>query len=163
MMRRLTTALFLASLMAVALAPLAALTAAAPPVVSWTFDEARETGVAPQATERLDSLQGAIESGPGVRGSGLKFDGLTSRLVRAAICVSTSHVAHDSIRMEPVFMALAQSAAIAAGLAIDKNVSVQDVAYPALREKLEAAKQILRPEAYKESGSPRTFPPAKKP
>ena len=71
------------------------------------------------------------------------------------ICVSASHVAHGSIRMEPVFMALAQSAVIAAGLAVDKNISVQDVAYPALREKLEAAQQILRPEAYKESGSPR--------
>ena len=37
------------------------------------------------------------------------------------ICVSASHVAHGSIRMEPVFMALSQSAAIAAGLAIDKQ------------------------------------------
>jgi hypothetical protein len=36
-------------------------------------------------------------------------------------------------------------------MAIDKNVSVQDVAYPALREKLEAARQILRPEAYQET------------
>jgi hypothetical protein len=59
------------------------------------------------------------------------------------ICVSASHVAHGSIRMEPVFMALSQSAAIAAGLAIDKGVSVQDVAYPALHEKLLAAKQIV--------------------
>jgi hypothetical protein len=65
--------------------------------------------------------------------------------------------------MEPVFMALAQSAAIAAGMAIDKNVRVQDVAYPALRERLEAAQQILRPEADKESGSPIEFPPPKKP
>lgn len=61
------------------------------------------------------------------------------------ICLSTSHVAHGSIRMEPVFMALSQSAAIAAGLAITKEVSVQDVAYPVLSEKLEAAGQILRP------------------
>jgi hypothetical protein len=61
------------------------------------------------------------------------------------ICLSASHVAHGSIRMEPVFMALSQSAAIAAGLAIDGNVSVQDVSYPALLEKLEAAKQIVRP------------------
>ena len=59
------------------------------------------------------------------------------------ICVSASHVAHGSIRMEPVFMALSQSAAIAAGMAIEKNVSVQDVAYPALHEKLLAAKQIV--------------------
>jgi hypothetical protein len=59
------------------------------------------------------------------------------------ICVGASHVAHGSIRMEPVFMALSQSAAVAAGLAIDKNVSVQAVAYPALRQRLEAAKQVL--------------------
>jgi alpha-L-fucosidase len=59
------------------------------------------------------------------------------------ICVSASHVAHGSIRMEPVFMALSQSAAIAAGVAIDQSVSVQGVPYPALREKLLAAKQIV--------------------
>jgi hypothetical protein len=59
------------------------------------------------------------------------------------ICLSASHVAHGSIRMEPVFMALSQSAAIAAGLAIDRKVSVQEVPYPALHEKLEAAKQIV--------------------
>ena len=59
------------------------------------------------------------------------------------ICVSASHVAHGSIRMEPVFMALSQSAAVAAGLAIDSKVSVQDIAYPALHEKLLAAKQIV--------------------
>lgn len=59
------------------------------------------------------------------------------------VCLGASHVAHGSIRMEPVFMALSQSAAIAAGMAIDGNTSVQDVAYPALREKLLAAKQIL--------------------
>jgi FAD dependent oxidoreductase len=65
------------------------------------------------------------------------------------ICLSASHVAHGSIRMEPVFMALSQSAAIAAGLAIEQNVSVQDVPYEALRMKLEAAKQIVRPESWK--------------
>ncbi len=61
------------------------------------------------------------------------------------ICVSASHVAHGSIRMEPVFMALAHSAAIAAGAALDKNTSVQDVAYPLLRERLLAGKQVLSP------------------
>jgi hypothetical protein len=61
------------------------------------------------------------------------------------ICLSTSHVAHGSIRMEPVFMALSQSAAIAAGLAIDKNISVQEVSYSDLLPKLQAARQIVRP------------------
>ena len=59
------------------------------------------------------------------------------------ICLSASHVAHGSIRMEPVFMALSQSAAIAAGLAIDSQVSVQEVPYPALRAKLDAARQLV--------------------
>jgi len=71
------------------------------------------------------------------------------------ICLSASHVAHGSIRMEPVFMALSQSAAIAAGLAIDSGVSVQDVPYPALLERLEAAKQIVRAEAWKRSIAPK--------
>ncbi len=62
----------------------------------------------------------------------------------APICLSTSHVAHGSIRMEPVFMSLSQSAAIAASMAIEKNVPVQDVAYPELLEKLLAAKQVVR-------------------
>ncbi len=65
------------------------------------------------------------------------------------ICLSASHVAHGSIRMEPVFMALSQSSAIAAGLALDKKISVQDVPYEELLVKLEAAKQIARPEAWK--------------
>ncbi|MFK7739185.1 MAG: FAD-dependent oxidoreductase [Planctomycetota bacterium] len=59
------------------------------------------------------------------------------------VCVSSSHIAFGSIRMEPVFMVLAQSAAIAAGLAIDGDVAVQDVAYGPLKEKLLAAGQVL--------------------
>ena len=60
-----------------------------------------------------------------------------------SIAVSASHASFGSIRMEPVYMALSQSAAIAAGMAMDKKVSVQDVDYPALREKLLAANQIV--------------------
>jgi hypothetical protein len=74
------------------------------------------------------------------------------------VCLGASHVAHGSIRMEPVFMALSQSAAIAAALAIEKNVSVQEVAYPDLLEKLEAAKQIVRFGAVPASGKPEKSP-----
>ncbi len=74
------------------------------------------------------------------------------------ICLGASHVAHGSIRMEPVFMALSQSAAIAAGMAIDSKLSVQDLPYPALRDKLEAAKQIVRPEAWKREPAPAMKP-----
>lgn len=79
------------------------------------------------------------------------------------ICLGASHVAHGSIRMEPVFMALSQSAAIAAGMAIDSKVSVQNVPYPALREKLEAAKQIVRPETWKRPASTKKKAAPKKP
>ncbi len=59
------------------------------------------------------------------------------------VCVSSSHIAYGSIRMEPVFMILGQSAAAAAGLAIDANCPVQDVDYGNLRERLLADGQIL--------------------
>jgi hypothetical protein len=59
------------------------------------------------------------------------------------VCVSSSHIAYGSIRMEPVFMILGQSAATSACLAIDDNIAVQAVSYAKLRARLLADKQIL--------------------
>jgi hypothetical protein len=59
------------------------------------------------------------------------------------VCVSSSHIAFGSIRMEPVFMILGQSGATAAVLAIDGKISVQDVAYSKLREQLLRDGQVL--------------------
>jgi hypothetical protein len=59
------------------------------------------------------------------------------------VCLSSSHIAYGSIRMEPVFMILGQSAATAASLAIDGKVSVQNVDYGKLRDRLLADKQVL--------------------
>jgi hypothetical protein len=59
------------------------------------------------------------------------------------VAVSSSHVAYGSIRMEPVFMILGQSAATAAALAIDGRLAVQDVPYGALRARLLADGQVL--------------------
>ena len=59
------------------------------------------------------------------------------------VCVSASHIAYGSIRMEPVFMILGQSAGTAAALAIDKGVAVQDLDYELLRTRLVADGQVL--------------------
>ncbi|MGH9374385.1 MAG: FAD-dependent oxidoreductase, partial [Vicinamibacterales bacterium] len=59
------------------------------------------------------------------------------------VCVSSSHIAFGSIRMEPVFMVLGQSAATAAVLAIDATLAVQDVPYPRLRDRLQKDGQVL--------------------
>ncbi|MGC6443350.1 MAG: FAD-dependent oxidoreductase [Rubripirellula sp.] len=59
------------------------------------------------------------------------------------VCVSSSHIAFGSIRMEPVFMILGQSAATAACLSIDKNLAVQDLPYEVLQERLIADGQVL--------------------
>lgn len=60
-----------------------------------------------------------------------------------SVCLSSSHMAYGSIRMEPVFMILGQSAATAASFAIDAKVPVQKVDYAKLRERLLADKQVL--------------------
>ena len=61
----------------------------------------------------------------------------------APVCVSSSHIAFGSIRMEPVFMILGQSAATAACLAVDRHSAVQDVPYDQLKERLLTDGQVL--------------------
>lgn len=59
------------------------------------------------------------------------------------VCVSSSHIAFGSIRMEPVFMILGQSAAVAACMSIDSKVAVQDLEYEKLKAELIRKGQIL--------------------
>jgi hypothetical protein len=59
------------------------------------------------------------------------------------VALSSTHIAFGSIRMEPVFMLLGQSAATAAALAIERGVAIQDIPYPHLRELLLQARQHL--------------------
>ena len=61
------------------------------------------------------------------------------------VCVAASHIAYGSIRMEPVFMILGQSAALAAHLALVGKLPVQAVPYADLQGTLHAAGQILAP------------------
>lgn len=60
------------------------------------------------------------------------------------VCLSASHIAFGSIRMEPVFMVLGESAATAAVLAIEADVDVQAVDYERLAKRLNADGQVLR-------------------
>ena len=59
------------------------------------------------------------------------------------VCLSASHMAFGSIRMEPVFFALGQAAATAACLVIDADCAVQDVDYPQLKARLLADGQVI--------------------
>ncbi|MCA9128693.1 MAG: FAD-dependent oxidoreductase [Planctomycetales bacterium] len=59
------------------------------------------------------------------------------------VCLSSSHIAFGSIRMEPVFMILGQSAATVASLAISSDADVQDVSYDSLRSRLLSDGQVL--------------------
>ena len=59
------------------------------------------------------------------------------------VCLSATHIAYGSIRMEPVFMILGQSAATAAVLAIDGKSSVRKLRYETLRARLLADRQVL--------------------
>ena len=60
-----------------------------------------------------------------------------------SVCISSSHIAYGSIRMEPVFMILGQSAATAAVLAIENKVSLHKLPYERLRQVLLKDNQVL--------------------
>ncbi|MEZ5043997.1 MAG: FAD-dependent oxidoreductase [Saprospiraceae bacterium] len=63
------------------------------------------------------------------------------------VCVSSSHIAFGSIRMEPVFMILGQSAATVAVQALEQDLAVQDVTYATIREQLLKDGQVLEGKA----------------
>lgn len=67
----------------------------------------------------------------------------------ATFALSASHVAFASIRMEPVFMTLSQSAATAAAIAIEDNVPVQKVDYSKLKQRLLAHRVVIEWDASK--------------
>ncbi len=59
------------------------------------------------------------------------------------VCLSATHIAYGSIRMEPVFMVLGQSAATIAAAAVDEHAAVQSINYSNLRERLVKDGQVL--------------------
>ncbi|QWX84982.1 FAD-dependent oxidoreductase [Cellulophaga sp. HaHaR_3_176] len=69
-------------------------------------------------------------------------------LVPAA--VSSSHIAFGSIRMEPVFMILGQSAGTLAGLALEDKKNLHDISYDSLRKTLQKDGQVLEFSTHKD-------------
>lgn len=59
------------------------------------------------------------------------------------VCVSCSHIAFGSIRMEPVFMILGQSAGTVAAMALDEKENIHNIKYEKIKKRLEADGQIL--------------------
>lgn len=58
-------------------------------------------------------------------------------------CLSSSHIAYGSIRMEPIFMILGQSAGVAAALAFKNKSGVQDIDYEELKDELVKVGQVV--------------------
>jgi hypothetical protein len=91
--------------------------------------------------------EGNIEVSPG-HAYPISYDAIVPKRNEASnllvpVALSASHIAYGSIRMEPVFMILGQSAAAAASIAMDDQVAVQDVPYAKLRTRLLEEGQIL--------------------
>ncbi|MHB8889965.1 MAG: FAD-dependent oxidoreductase [Acidobacteriaceae bacterium] len=62
------------------------------------------------------------------------------------VCVSATHVAYSSLRMEPQYMIMGQAAGVAASLSVRKEVAVQDIPIKALQIKLRAHNAVLSPQ-----------------
>lgn len=91
--------------------------------------------------------EGNIEVSP-ERAYPISYDAIIPRRQEATnllvpVALSASHIAYGSIRMEPVFMILGQSAAAAASIAIREKRAVQDVDYGMLKQLLLSEEQIL--------------------
>lgn len=82
-----------------------------------------------------------------------KADECTNLLV--PVCMSASHVAMASIRMEPTYMVMGEAAGIAAVQALEQNAAVQEIDQPRYRQALLDAGQILEWTPSKETWSSR--------
>jgi hypothetical protein len=100
--------------------------------------------ITPEGTVQNEGDIGVAPHGP----YGIDFGSIVPKREQCTnllvpVCVSSSHIAFGSIRMEPVFMILGQSAAAAAVLAIDEGIDVQKLSYEKLKERLTADGQRL--------------------
>jgi hypothetical protein len=93
----------------------------------------------------------SAEKGRRISPYGIDYGAIVPRRAECAnlivpVCLSASHAAFGSIRMEPVFFALGQVAGTAAAFACDGACAVQDVDYASLARRLKADGQVLQVE-----------------
>jgi hypothetical protein len=93
--------------------------------------------------------EGDVEVSVGKGPYGIAYGAITPKRKECTnllvpVCLSASHIAYGSIRMEPVFFALGQAAGTAAALAVADGVAVQDVDYGKLSARLSSDKQVFR-------------------
>lgn len=70
-----------------------------------------------------------------------KRDQVTNLLV--TVCFSASHVTYSTLRMEPVYMIIGQAAGVAAKMAIEKKIPLQDIDPSALTARLRAQRAVM--------------------
>lgn len=75
-----------------------------------------------------------------------------------SVCVSATHVAYGSMRMESVYMEMGQAAAAAASLSLEHRTTPHDLAYPVLAERLKAGRAMLDPTEPKEEAKDSNAP-----
>lgn len=68
------------------------------------------------------------------------------------VCMSASHVAYSTVRMEPQYMIIGQAAGVAASLAVKAESSVQDVDTDALKSRLDDLGAVLKLDDYVTTG-----------
>jgi len=61
-----------------------------------------------------------------------------------SVCISASHIAYSSVRMEPQYMIMGEAAGLAAKISIDDNTNVQNINYNKLKAKLTENVAVLR-------------------
>lgn len=117
------------------------------PVGLWSF------GMDSHVVQHFVTARGTVEKDGVIwrvprRPYGISYRSIIPRQGECAnllvpVCLSASHVAHGSIRMEPVFMVLAESAALAAACAIECDCPVQELDYAELKNRLVGVNQCV--------------------
>lgn len=92
--------------------------------------------------------EGDVQVAPAEGPYPISYDAMVPRPGEASnllvpVAVSASHIAYGSLRMEPVFMTLGQSAGAAASLISERSIASQDLPYALLRSRLVRGRQVL--------------------